>query len=90
MQLDNLALACWACNLKKGPNLTGLDPETEEIISLFNPRKDRWADHFAFIVGSSPKLGIENSRPDAGWADHDVRAQDEQRVTKADKVRTMA
>jgi len=59
MQLDNLALACWACNLKKGPNLTGIDPETGEIIPLFNSRKDRWADHFAFIVETSPKLGIE-------------------------------
>ena len=59
LRLDNLALACWACNLKKGPNLTGIDPETSEIIVLFNPRRDRWADHFEFVVGSSPKLGIE-------------------------------
>ena len=26
--LDNLALACIDCNLRKGPNLTGIDPET--------------------------------------------------------------
>jgi 5-methylcytosine-specific restriction endonuclease McrA len=25
---DNLALACWQCNLKKGPNLSAIDPET--------------------------------------------------------------
>ena len=24
--VDNLALACHRCNLKKGPNLTGVDP----------------------------------------------------------------
>ena len=24
----NLALACYRCNLRKGPNLTGLDPDT--------------------------------------------------------------
>src|SRR5580692_12396034 len=24
--LDNLAFACWTCNLKKGPNLSGIDP----------------------------------------------------------------
>jgi 5-methylcytosine-specific restriction endonuclease McrA len=23
---DNLAFACWSCNLKKGPNLSGIDP----------------------------------------------------------------
>jgi hypothetical protein len=44
---------------EEGPNLTGIDPETGEIIPLFNPRTDRWADHFAFIAGASPKLGIE-------------------------------
>jgi hypothetical protein len=44
--LDNLALACWQCNLKKGPNLTGIDPETGEITRLFHPRQDTWAEHF--------------------------------------------
>ncbi len=58
-ELDNLALACWACNLKKGPNLTGLDPQSKRITPLFDPRKDRWADHFASSVGTSVALGIE-------------------------------
>jgi hypothetical protein len=47
-ELDNLALACWQCNLKKGPNLAGLDPVTGEITRLFHPRKDAWAEHFVF------------------------------------------
>jgi hypothetical protein len=42
----NLALACHRCNLRKGPNLTGLDPITGEIVPLFDPRRDRWPDHF--------------------------------------------
>ena len=45
---DNLALACHRCNLHKGPNLSGIDPQTGEVVALFNPRRDRWADHFAF------------------------------------------
>jgi hypothetical protein len=45
---DNLALACHRCNLCKGPNLTGIDPVTGEIIPLFIPRRDRWLDHFRF------------------------------------------
>lgn len=45
-QLDNLALACWQCNLKKGTNLAGIDPETGEVTRLFHPRTDQWADHF--------------------------------------------
>ncbi len=52
---ENLALACHQCNLRKGTNLTGRDPDTNEIIRLFDPRRDRWAEHFKFtgrrIVG---------------------------------------
>jgi hypothetical protein len=43
---DNLALACHRCNLRKGPNLTGIDPLTNELVALFNPRRDLWPDHF--------------------------------------------
>jgi len=43
---DNLALACHRCNLRKGPNLTGIDPQTGEIARLFHPRRDQWSDHF--------------------------------------------
>ena len=45
-QLENLALACWQCNLKKGTNLTSIDPETGELTRLFHPRTDKWTDHF--------------------------------------------
>jgi 5-methylcytosine-specific restriction endonuclease McrA len=45
---DNLALACHRCNFHKGPNLSGLDPETRRLTALFHPRRDRWQDHFAF------------------------------------------
>ena len=46
-EVENLALACQQCNLHKGTNLTGRDPDTNEIIRLFDPRKDRWDEHFA-------------------------------------------
>ena len=45
--VENLALACHRCNLHKGPNLTGIDPETGQISPLFHPRRDRWSEHFA-------------------------------------------
>ena len=54
----NLALACHHCNLHKGPNLTGIDPETGAIVRLFHPRLDVWADHFRFqgliLAGLTP------------------------------------
>lgn len=52
---SNLALACNRCNAHKGPNLTGIDPETGEVVRLFNPRADSWEEHFyeseAIIIG---------------------------------------
>lgn len=47
--LDNLALACIDCNLHKGPNLTGIDPETNQVTELFHPRRHRWSDHFEWF-----------------------------------------
>lgn len=46
--LDNLALACFECNNHKGPNLSGVDPASGKITRLFNPRRDRWGDHFVW------------------------------------------
>ena len=45
---ENLAWACFSCNLHKGPNIAGLDPDTRELTALFNPRADGWSDHFAW------------------------------------------
>ena len=42
----NLALACRLCNLHKGPNLSGIDPKTNELTRLFDPRDDSWDAHF--------------------------------------------
>lgn len=46
--LENLALCCGRCNLSKGPNIAGLDPQTRELTRLFDPRRDIWSEHFAF------------------------------------------
>ncbi|HXV62733.1 MAG TPA: HNH endonuclease [Vicinamibacteria bacterium] len=38
--------SCHLCSSRKGPNLSGLDPETGALTRLFHPRKDRWHEHF--------------------------------------------
>src|SRR5919198_2019680 len=43
---SNLALACFADNHHKGPNLAGIDPKNRKRTWLFNPRRHRWARHF--------------------------------------------
>jgi hypothetical protein len=56
--VENLAHACYHCNLHKGPNLAGIDPQTGTMTALFNPRSDNWAEHFgtwgSSIVGLTP------------------------------------
>jgi hypothetical protein len=44
--LSNLALACFADNRAKGPNLTGIDPDTGRITRLYHPRRHTWSHHF--------------------------------------------
>ena len=56
----NLALCCPHCNLHKGPNLSGIDPVSGNIVPLFNPRLQRWEEHF-FLSG--PRL--EGHTPEA-------------------------
>jgi len=45
---DNLALACSYCNYHKGPNIAAFDPKSGQLVRLFHPRQDLWADHFAW------------------------------------------
>lgn len=54
-QLLNLAWSCLHCNKHKGPNIASIDPVTNEVVALFNPRRQRWERHFTwdgpFLVG---------------------------------------
>ena len=43
---ENLALACIVCNRHKGSDVASIDVDTGEVVRLFHPRRDRWADHF--------------------------------------------
>jgi len=42
---NNLAYACMICNRYKGSNIASLTG-SGDLIRLFNPRQDRWIDHF--------------------------------------------
>lgn len=48
---DNLAYACIICNRNKGSDLGTVLREPERIIRFFNPRKDKWNDHFEVTKG---------------------------------------
>jgi hypothetical protein len=44
--VDNLALACVSCSLRKWANQQATDPDSSEEVPLFNPRTQAWAEHF--------------------------------------------
>ena len=43
---ENLALACVFCNRHKGSDIASLNPENGRLIRFYNPRVDRWREHF--------------------------------------------
>ena len=45
-EAENLAYACTICNRAKGTDIASIAPSTGELTRLFNPRSDRWLDHF--------------------------------------------
>jgi hypothetical protein len=46
--LENLALACVSCSLRKGARRKARDPLTTRDVALFHPRRQRWPDHFCW------------------------------------------
>ncbi|HSR99912.1 MAG TPA: hypothetical protein VLM79_22815, partial [Kofleriaceae bacterium] len=44
--LDNLALACVSCSLRKGARTTATDPDTGDTVTIFHPRNQAWREHF--------------------------------------------
>lgn len=45
-QADNLAVACACCNRAKGSDIGSIHAESQSFVRLFNPRTDRWSEHF--------------------------------------------
>ena len=76
---ENLWLACSLCNDSKGCRVSGADPDTGELVRLFDPRRQAWSDHFAWteggdrVVGLSPTgratvIALSLNRPALVWA----------------------
>ena len=57
--LENLAWACIGCNIFKSSKIEYLDPVSQQIFILFNPRTMIWDIHFTwdetltFIIGKT-------------------------------------
>lgn len=73
--LDNFAWSCASCNVAKGRQVTR---RARSVVSrLFNPRLDRWDEHFVFfhsyliirgisLVGQATELALQFNEPRLG------------------------
>ena len=59
--LENLALACCYCNRYKGPNLSGIDPNSGEVVTLFHQRRQQWDEHFRWSKDGAQIIGTTAS-----------------------------
>jgi hypothetical protein len=71
---ENVCLACSACNEYKADATSAIDPLTGETTLLFNPRAQRWSEHFSWsddgtrvegstAVGRATLLALRMNRP---------------------------
>lgn len=71
---ENLWRSCRECNERKGPQVQATDPEIGEVVDLYNPRTQRWTDHFRWsedgllvigltTVGRATVAAIDLNRP---------------------------
>lgn len=55
---QNLWLACSICNGHKSEKIAALDPESGQVVRLFNPRADDWKTHFKWSDDGLKVIGI--------------------------------
>ncbi len=54
---SNLAVACYRCNEFKGAKTHARDPDSGQFVALYNPRRQGWADNFAWSNGGTHIIG---------------------------------
>jgi hypothetical protein len=55
---SNLCLACAWCNSFKGSKVEAVDPETNQVSPLFNPRLQLWHEHFQWSQSGLHIIGL--------------------------------
>jgi hypothetical protein len=55
---ENLVWCCPSCNLHKSNRTQGVDPDTDTLAKLFDPRREIWHEHFGWdgyrLTGRTP------------------------------------
>lgn len=59
--LHNLAFSCQQCNNHKYTAVEHSDPTNGRVVPLFNPRRESWAQHFAWDFSYTKIVGMTGS-----------------------------
>jgi HNH endonuclease len=57
---ENLAASCYRCNEFKGAKTHAIDPDTDQLVELFNPRMQVWTEHFVWENSGTLIIGLTN------------------------------
>ena len=55
---SNLAFSCQGCNNHKYTSVEAIDPISGETVQLFDPRRQKWNDHFVWNADQRIVLGL--------------------------------
>lgn len=55
---SNLWLACGLCNGFKSDQTAVRDPESQQLVTIFDPRRQLWTDHFAWSADGTEIIGL--------------------------------
>lgn len=58
---ENLWIACRTCNGFKSDQVDFVDPESQQIVSLFDPRSEDWSSHFRWSDDGTEILGLTST-----------------------------
>jgi hypothetical protein len=90
---DNLAYACLFCNRNKGSDIASLEPETGQLVRLFNPRLDRWAEHFVLTedgITIAPRTPIGEATARLLGFNHGDRLSERRALREVSRYPTVA
>jgi hypothetical protein len=61
----NLCLSCFDCNRHKGSDLSSVDPISDEVVTLFHPRRDntfKWMQDEQVLIAADDSIGVAINR----------------------------
>ncbi len=80
-------MACQRCNGYRYNNTGGIDPDTAQMLPLFNPRQQKWYEHFFWSADGLKIIGITSvGRATSNRLDLNDERHNEGSIVKAGRL----